>query len=92
MDVASERQQFSEARRKHERDGCLSFWLLFVGQATKSNSPTGEIDKLFYLVDAKISDCLIISAACANPALSKASPSNASLKESNNFISSSSNK
>ena len=24
------------------RDGCLFFWLLFVGQATKSDSPRGE--------------------------------------------------
>ena len=32
---------------KHEQDGCPSFWLLFVGQATKSNSPRGEIKSLF---------------------------------------------
>jgi len=44
MDVAPERHQFSEARRKLEREGCLFFWLLFVGQATKSDSPTGEND------------------------------------------------
>ena len=43
MDVASERQRFSEARRREVRDGCLFFWLLFVGQATKSDSLGSEI-------------------------------------------------
>jgi hypothetical protein len=44
MDVAPERQKFYEERRKQERKGCLFFWLLFVGQATKIDSPAGEKD------------------------------------------------
>ena len=42
MDVASERQRFSEARRKKCETGRLSFGYFSLGEAKKSDSPGGE--------------------------------------------------
>jgi len=42
MDVASERQRFSEARRKRGETGRVSFGYFSFGEAKKSDSPRGE--------------------------------------------------
>jgi hypothetical protein len=51
MDVSSERQKFSETRRKHEAAGSPFFCLLFFGEAKKSEARgrRNEIDQKIFL-------------------------------------------